>query len=146
MNKTQTNKRLSQWDAKPSLWDARRSSFLAAALLCLIVFVLLTVYYFLRPQVTEGMKTVHFEVIVDGETVKTTHVRTDALYLRKALEEAGLVSPDEGMMILTVDGITADGSDGAWWIFTKNGEWLDYGADEQPIEDGEVYEITRTVF
>ena len=119
---------------------------IAVIALCLVVALALTAYFLLIPRGVEGEKTITFEVIVDDELVTSVVINTDALYLRQALEEAGLVTPDEGSMIETVYGITADGTDGAWWIFTQNGQWLDFGADDQPIKDGEVYELTHTIF
>ena len=125
---------------------SNKQIIIAAIALCLVIAVALTAYFLLIPRGVEGEKTITFEVIVDEELITTVTIDTHALYLRQALEEAGLVTPDEDSMIQTVYGITADGTDGAWWIFTQNGDWLDFGADDQPIKDGEVYEITRTVF
>ena len=126
--------------------NRKLKAILPVALLLILVAALLLIFFVLRPQATEGAKEIRIEVIVNGEVVRDVRLNTDALYLRQALEEAGLISPDEPSMITTVNGIVADGSDGAWWIFTSNGEWLNFGADEQPIEDGDVYEITRSVF
>ena len=45
----------------------------------------------------------------------------------------------------TVDGETADADQEQWWGYTVNGEFAEYGVDEQPINDGDVYVFTLNV-
>ena len=49
------------------------------------------------------------------------------------------------MYILTADGETADEGAQEWWCITKGGAEVMYSASEQPIADGEHYELTLTV-
>jgi hypothetical protein len=34
--------------------------------------------------------------------------------------------------------------DGAYWSFNVNGEYCNYGVSEQPVEDGDAFEIVYT--
>ena len=142
---TKSNETEAKNNNTPGKTGSKSKVIIAAVSLCLLLTAVLTAYFLLRPQPTEGMKTIYFEVVVDGDVVNAAETVTDALNLRQAMEEAGILSPDEGPMIYTVSGILADGSDGAWWIITKDGEWTD-SVDDQLIKDGERYVITRTVF
>ena len=48
-------------------------------------------------------------------------------------------------MINTVNGETADfNTDGAYWSFYVNGEYCNYGISEQPVEDGDAFQIIYT--
>ena len=72
-------------------------------------------------------------------------INTDEEYLRGALEQEELVSGNEtefGLYLLTVDGETADESKQQWWGYTVNGEFAEYGVDEQPVADGDVFVFT----
>ena len=78
-------------------------------------------------------------------------MKTDAEYLRQAMEEAdGLTfsgaESEYGMMVDTVNGERADYSlDGAYWSFYVNGEYCNYGIDTQPVLDGDAFAITYTL-
>ncbi|MDR0325961.1 MAG: DUF4430 domain-containing protein [Oscillospiraceae bacterium] len=107
-----------------------------------------TFYFLTRPAPVEGEKTIHIQIVADGQPTRSEAIKTDADYLRGALEEQGLIEGDEtafGLMVKTVDGRTADESIQEWWCFTKDGEMLFTGVDEIPIEDGDRFEITLTV-
>ena len=48
-----------------------------------------------------------------------------------------------GIMISTINGETADyATDGAYWALYVNGEYGMYGADSQPVADGDKYTWT----
>ena len=47
-----------------------------------------------------------------------------------------------GIMIQTVNGVTADyNKDGAWWGIYVNGNAGEYGADSQPVNDGDSFAL-----
>ena len=46
------------------------------------------------------------------------------------------------MFITTVDGETADESKEQWWCITKSGEMVNTGADQTPIQDQDIFELT----
>ena len=120
----------------------------------LVVVVLLgAVYYFTRPETSKGAKEVEITVVSkDGE--KTEYqIDTDAEYLQQAMDEAkeeGLTySGTEGEFGLMVDTVNGEKAvyeeDGAYWGFTVNGEYCNYGIAEQPVADGDEFEIIYTL-
>lgn len=68
--------------------------------------------------------------------------------LGDALLEFKLIEGEEsqyGLFVTTVDGESADyNTDGAWWCFYKDGEMLNVGVSQTPIEEGAVYEAVYT--
>ena len=126
------------------------SGKLIAALVILAVLIVgfVLIYRHFKPQSTEGAKAYTVEVVDSAGETKTYTGRTDAEFLRGLMDE--LVSggdfsyegedSDYGIMIMTINGETADfATDGAYWAIYVNGEYGQYGADEQPVEDGGVY-------
>ena len=111
-----------------------------------VVLFLAAVAAWLRlgPKGAEGTKTVTVQVEhLLGEAASYTF-RTDASYLRQALEEQDLIAGEEstyGLWIQTVDGETADESRQQWWGYSVNGQYAEYGVDTQPVTDGDVYEF-----
>lgn len=123
---------------------------IAAVVLVLLVVVFAGIYFAMSPKAQAGGKNITIEV-VDHEAKSTLYeVSTDAEYLGDAIRETeGLTvegtEGDYGLMVDTVNGIVADYSaDGAYWAFFVNGEYCNYGMDEQPILDGEAYQIVYT--
>ena len=120
-------------------------------LIALIVLVVLVIGAFAvwkvnAPQGQTGDKTILVSVVVDTETSDFV-IKTDAEFLRGALEQEGLVEGTEseyGLYVTTVNGVTADESQQQWWCFTRSGGTLETGVDSTPIADGEHYEITLT--
>jgi hypothetical protein len=46
-----------------------------------------------------------------------------------------------------VNDVTADyNADGAYWAFYVDGEYCQYGIDQQPVNDGETYAIVYTIY
>ena len=110
--------------------------------LVLVVGAIGAAWLIFSPKASAGGKTITVDVThIDG-TEKSYTVSTDAEFLAPALEAKGLISgemADYGLFIDTVDGEFADSAKGQWWVFTVNGEMGNYGADTQPIADGDVY-------
>lgn len=115
-----------------------------------LVAALLAVYVTFREKPAAGSKDITIEVV--GQAAESTiyEVKTDAEYLRQAMEEAkGLeFSGDEsdyGLMITTVNGETADyNTDKSYWSFYVNDDYCNYGIDTQPVEDGDAFRIVYT--
>lgn len=126
--------------------------FLAAGAVGLAAFVLLFagIYYMFREKPVEGTKSVTIEVINQLSETESYRLITEAEFLRQAMEEAdGLTfsgaEGGPGMMVDTVNDVRADYNlDGAYWSFYVNGEYCNYGIDEQPVEDGDVFSIVYT--
>ena len=98
-------------------------------------------------EVGKGEKSVQVEVSA-GEKKITFTVHTDKKTLGDALTENNLVTGSEseyGLYIESVNGMKADyDTDKAYWAISKNGEYLQTGADSTDIADGEHYELTYT--
>ncbi len=100
--------------------------------LALLAGAFATVWFLTRPEPETGAKALHIDIVADGETTPLDF-RTDALYLRQALEEQALIKGEEstyGLMVKTVNGRTADEAQQEWWCFTKGGEEIFTGVDE----------------
>jgi hypothetical protein len=124
---------------------SKTKTIIAVVVLCVLAGAFATVWMLTRETPVEGEKSVIIEVVTDGAALWSDTVRTDALYLREVLEEAGLVTPDEGPFLNTVNGRTADSGKEEWWKLSKNGEDLMVGASDAVISDGDRFEITLTV-
>jgi hypothetical protein len=78
----------------------------------------------------------------DGKTT-VFNVSTDKTIVGEALQDAGLISGEEGqygLYVKTVNGITLDyDKDGMYWAFYINDEMAPTGVDMTEIKPGEVY-------
>lgn len=122
----------------------------------LILVVLIAAMAFLwtnfREKPVEGSKAITIEVVNDKEESKVYELKTDAEYLRQAMDEAkkqGLTFEGEegeyGLNILVVNGVRADyNKDKAYWSIIVNGEYGMNGADTQPVKDGDAYKLVYT--
>lgn len=123
---------------------------IAAAVVLAVAVLFGVIYTQFAPKAAAGAKKITVEVVDDAGASKMYEVATDAEYLRQALEEAeGLTvegtESEYGLVVETVNGLTADyNTDGAYWAFYVDGEYCNYGVDEQPVEDGQAYSIVYT--
>ncbi len=118
------------------------------ALVCAAA-VFVGAYFATRGATTEGSKTLTIEIVHGNGDAQEYTVRTDAEYLGEALlehEELGVVGEDGpyGLYIKEVDGEQASDADQTFWSVSQDGESLLVGADQQPIADGEHYELVLT--
>lgn len=124
---------------------------IAVAVLAVVAVLFGVIYTKFAPKAAEGAKAVTIEVTDNNEETKTYEVHTDAEYLRQVLEETeGLTvegeESDYGLVIESVNGLTANfNTDGAYWAIYVNGEYGNYGVDEQPVTDGETYQLVYTL-
>ena len=95
----------------------------------------------------EGSKAIKIEVVDNNQQSKTYSVKTDAEYLRQAMDEAeGLTYEGSegpyGYSISAVNGIVADWNvDQTYWAFYVNDEYCNYGVDSQPVNDLDAFKI-----
>ncbi len=124
------------------------SKYLKGLILFLVLIaVLIGVYVWQKPQTTENEKDIGITVIDDTGKEVQYFDNTNAEYLRTVLdelEEQGFsYSGDEstfGYYIDTVNGVKADNIT-AYWAFYVNGDYCSYGVDNQPVNDGDMFEI-----
>jgi len=123
---------------------------IAAAALVLLAVALAAVYAVFGAKPVAGSKQITIAVVNSKAETTTYSLKTDAQYLRQAMDEAeGLTySGTEGaygLMIDTVNGETADYNvDASYWSFNVNGEYCNYGVDQQPVNDGDAFSIVYT--
>ncbi len=118
----------------------------------LVIGALLGVYYIFSEKPQEGLKTISIQVENSKGELATYNLETDAKFLRGAMEDAsvyGLTFEGEegpyGLMVHTVNGEYADYTEtGSYWGFSVNGEYCNYGIDEQPVQDGDAFVIANT--
>lgn len=128
-----------------------KKKVLGLAALVVLVVALLGVYNVFREKAVEGSKEITIEVINSAGESTMYELKTDAEYLEQAMEEAeGLDFEYEdgpyGATVHTVNGEKADyNTDGAYWGFNVNGDYCNYGISEQPVEDGDAFQIVYTV-
>lgn len=125
-----------------------KKAVVAVIVAVVLLAAALCAWLVLRPKTQEGVKTITVNVDhLSGEDSSFT-IRTDAVYLRGALEQENLVFGEEneyGLWVQTVDGETANDANQEWWGFNVNGALAEYGVDGQVVTDGDVYDFTLNV-
>ena len=89
-------------------------------------------------------------VVTDLDGTETTFEYTsEAATVGEALLAEGLIAGDQsdwGLMVTTVNGITADwATENAYWAFYIDGEYAQTGVDSTEIVAGTTYELVKTV-
>ena len=130
--------------------SSRIKKLLGAALLVLLLGAFALVHAAFAKKPVSGSKSITITVVNAAAQEKEFPLKTDAQYLLGAMEEAegltfeGTEGP-YGMMITEVNGERAVyDENGAYWGFSVNGEYCNYGVSEQPVEDGDAFVIAYT--
>lgn len=138
------------WSEGEKMEKNKKKIIIGLVALVAVVVAFIAIYFIFREKPVEGSKEIVIKVVDSDEKVTTYELKTDAKYLKEAMDEAeGLTysgtEGDFGMMVDTVNGVRADYTlDGAYWSFLINDEYCNYGISEQPIEDGDVCSIVYT--
>lgn len=114
---------------------------------CIVIIGMSALYYQFKDNPVKGSKKIVAEVILADGSSKAYDIKTDAEFLRQALEEKNLITgteSDYGLYVNTVDGVTADEAKQEWWCFTLGGETVNTSVDSTPVKDGDHFEITLT--
>ncbi len=118
---------------------------------CAIVIVALSmfgVYKLFGPKASNGSKAVVVEVVDDNGKLDSYSSKTDAEYLKDLMDELSKTTDfsyegttsDYGLYITSINGLEANyDKDGAYWSIYVNGNYGQYGADQQPVSDGDTY-------
>ena len=113
--------------------------------------ILAVVFFVFREKPVQGSKSVTIEVVNKAQETKEYNLKTDAEYLKQAMEEAdGLEFKGSdgqyGLMITEVNGELAEfNTNGAYWSFYVNDEYCNYGIEQQPVNDGDTFKIVYTL-
>lgn len=121
-----------------------KKAWIAVLVLVVLVAVAAVCWFAFGPEGQAGEKNITVTVSHTDGTVNTYELHTEAEFLRGAMEEAELLEGEEaeyGLFITAVDGEVADGTDNRWWVYTKGGEYVEYGVEQCAIADGDAYEF-----
>jgi len=128
-----------------------KKKILLSAILIIAIAALATVWFIFKPKGNNYDKKITVEVIYQDKTSDEYIIKTNAEFLRGAIEECKdlEVTGDEseyGLYIKKVNGVTADYNvDQSFWAVTINGEQSNYGIESLVIEDGGHYELVYTI-
>ena len=130
----------------------KKKVLLGSGILLVLIVAMVLLWSNFREKPVEGSKAITIEVVNSKEESEVYELKTDAEYLEQAMEEAkeeGLTFEAEegpyGLFVTTVNGERAIyEKDNAYWGFLVNGETCNYGVSEQPVEDGDAFEIVYT--
>lgn len=123
----------------------KKQTKLAGIILAICCILAVIIFFQTRPETSAGEKQITIAVIHGDGSENAFSYDTDAEYLGEVLTDEGLAEGTEGpygLFITTVDGETADESKEQWWCITKDGENVNTGADQTPIEDQDQFELT----
>ena len=120
-----------------------------AAVLVVIVAAFSFIFINMKPETKKGEKNITVTVVFKDKSEKEFKIDTDAKYLGDALLEEKIVTEDEYKngdgMYTYIAGERADYNlDKSWWCLNIDGEMAMVGINEQPIADGDSFEITNT--
>lgn len=127
-----------------------KKALLGIGILAVMIAVFAIIYSIFGAKAVAGSKDITIEVINKAGKSTVYELNTDAEYLRQAMEEAeGLefsgTEGEFGLMIESVNGESAVyATDGAYWSFYVNEGYCNYGIEEQPVMDGDAFQIVYT--
>lgn len=125
---------------------SNKKVIIGVAALVAVLAIFAVVYSVFRPKPVEGSKNITIEVVNKEQKSTKYEVKTDAEYLKQAMEEAeGLTFSGSDGMVDTINEEKADyNTDGAYWGFYVNDAYCNYGYAEQPVVDGDQFKIVYT--
>ena len=129
-----------------------KKALIGVAILIVVVAAMGILYSVFREKPVEGSKSITIEVVDSKQESKIYELKTDAMYLQQAMDEAEGLEYDGyesefGFTITSVNGEVADFNvDSSYWSFYVNEEYCNYGISEQPVEDGDAFKIVYEVY
>ena len=98
--------------------------------------------YLENATVGEGEKQFTVEITTDQKSITLT-VKTNETILGEALYNLELIN--DPTFFDVINGIKADWNKySAYWMFKKNGEYMNYGVGDEIIENGANYQFVYT--
>ena len=127
----------------------KKGIIIGAVVLAVLIVVFGVVFFINRPATSKGSKRIVIEVKNSNGDVSDYDFATDAEYLKEAMDELAAngsgfsysgTESEYGIMVEYVNEERASFTeDGAYWALYVNGEYGQYGADAQPVTDGDKY-------
>ena len=128
----------------------RRRGILTVVLVLAIVGLMTLAHGTFSEKAVKGGKNISVEVNGNEKEAVRYELSTNQEYLLGALqeiEELEMESEDGpyGPMLLSINGEFAEfNTNGAYWAFYVNDGYCNYGVAEQPVEDGDAFQIVYT--
>lgn len=132
--------------------NKKKSIIIGSVVLLALLAVFAIVYALNKPAAKAGSKDIVIEVTAGNGSSTDYSLSTDAEFLLQAMDElAGNGSGfsyagSEGEYGIMVEYVNEEkavyAEDGAYWALYVNGEYSQYGADSQPVENGSTYTWT----
>lgn len=129
--------------------NQKKIIIIAVCILAALIAVFAIVYAVKKPVAQAGQKDITIEVTGSAGDTTEYELITDAEFLKDAMDElvangSGFTysgtDGDYGIMVEIINGESAIyEKDGAYWALYVNGEYGQYGADAQPVADGDDY-------
>ena len=99
-------------------------------------------------ELGEGDKLFYFDVTFSNGETSSYAIHTDAETVGEALVSLELIAGDEseyGLYVKTIGDETLDyATDGMYWAFYEDGEYLMTGVDATPIAEGHTYSFVAS--
>lgn len=125
-------------------------------IVALVVVILagVGIYAKFGPKTASGSKSYTLTVVAEDGTETSYEGKTDAEVLHELLDEVAANEDftyegsdgDYGFFVETVNGGKADTNAGSYWAIYVNGEYGQYGVDEQPVADGDSFKLAFETF
>lgn len=128
-----------------------KKPLLAVLILVAVMGAMAAVFFLFRLKPVEGSKNITIEVINSAQESRVYELKTDAAYLRQAMEETkglefGGTESEFGLTLETVNGEETDFNNGSYWALYVNDGYCNYGLDTQPVYDGDAFQIVYTIY
>lgn len=127
----------------------KKGIIIGGIVLVALIAIFGVVFFFNKPATSTGAKRIIIEVKNSNGDVHDYDFATDAEYLKQAMDELASngsgfsyqgTESEYGIMVEYVNEERASfAEDGAYWALYVNGEYGQYGADAQPVTDGDTY-------
>ncbi len=117
---------------------------IAVVILVVLVAAVIIVWKVASPSTAEGSKQITLEIVYEDGTTETYDIATDAEYLKDAIADTVTLEGEDGeygFTLYTVNGVTADWNDNVYWAIYVNGEYGMYALDQQPVADGDSFQL-----
>jgi hypothetical protein len=124
----------------------RQKITLVSVFAAILVIIAVTAGILNHRSTEEGVKNFQIEIISERDSYsETTDCSSDAEYLGEYLRTFASCEWEDssyGIYITGFDGMEQDLDNQYWWCVSVNGEASTVGADEIPLQDGDVYNFT----
>lgn len=117
--------------------------------LLILIAIAFGVYSMNKPKVSDNLKSVTLEVVDSKGKSKDYKIDTEAEYLIGVMDELSKTQDftykaedsEYGAFITEVNEEEAKSEDSAYWAIYVNGEYGQYGASEQPVNNSDAFKL-----